>query len=137
MHAAFFRFGKYSAIGVFTFLCDLGMLYAAVSWFGIAYYIATPVTFLIAVSGNYVLSRQMVFKGTTRSLHGGYVYFIVAALLGAGVTTGLVAVLVSFVGFYFVAARVAVAGVIGVGNYLFNLYFSFKVAGKHLSVMEI
>lgn len=131
-HLAIVRFARYSAIGVLTFLLDLGMLYVAVAWLGIAYYAATPISFLIAVSINYVCSRHVVFKGTERSWHGGYVYFTIAALLGASVTTGLVAALVSFRGLYFIVARVLVAGLVGMGNYLFNLHFNFKVAGKHV-----
>jgi len=107
------------------------MLYVAVSLIHIPYYIATPCTFLIAVSCNYALSRRFVFKGTGRSWHGGYMYFGVVAVSGAIVTTALVSILVSFFGLYYLFARVIVAGIIGMGNYLFNLYLNFKVVGKH------
>ena len=130
------RFVRYTAIGTLTFLFDLGMLYVAVSWLGVAYYVATPLSFLVAVSGNYALSRQLVFAGTERSWHGGYTFFIVAALLGASITTLLVAFLVSYFGLYFLTARVLVAVVVGVANYLFNLYFNFKVVGKHAPVFK-
>jgi putative flippase GtrA len=107
------------------------MLYVAVSLVGIPYYFATPITFLIAVSCNYALSRHFVFHTTERSWHGGYLYFAFAGILGAGITTLLVAGLVTYAGFYYLLARVLVAGLVGVGNYLFNLYLNFKVVGKH------
>jgi len=137
MNPAMHRFVRYTTIGTLTFLFDLGMLYAAVSWLGVAYYVATPLSFLVAVSGNYALSRHFVFTGTERSWHGGYAFFIVAALLGASITTLLVAFLVSYFSLYFLTARVLVAVVVGVANYLFNLYFNFKVVGKHASVFKI
>lgn len=133
MSPAFARFARYAAVGVSTLLLDLGMLYIAVSIIGIPYYFATPCSFLIAVSCNYILSRRLVFKGSARTWHGGYAYFIIVALLGAAVTTGSVAVLVSLFGLYYLFARVIVAGVVGIGNYLFNLYVNFRVAGKHVS----
>ena len=34
-------------------------------------------------------------------------------------------------GLYYLAARILVAGVVGYANYLFNLYFTFKVADVH------
>jgi len=125
------RFLRYCAIGVSTFLLDLAMLYVAVSRWGIPYYLATPCTFLIAVSCNYALSRTFVFRGSQRSWHGGYLYFASVALLGAAATTGLVTVFVEFLGIYYLLARVLVAGVIGMVNYLVNLHFNFKVSGKY------
>jgi putative flippase GtrA len=130
MPHAYKRFFRYAAIGVGTLIFDLAMLYVAVSTLHISYLIATPVSFLIAVSCNYILSRNIVFKGTKRSWHGGYAYFISIALLGAVLTTSLVATLVSFFGLYYLLARVLVAGIVGIGNYLFNLYINFKVAGE-------
>ena len=127
------RFGRYLVIGVSTFLLDLGMLYVAVSHLGIPYYLATPCSFLITVSCNYALSRKFVFFETSRSWHGGYAYFIGVALSGALVTTLLVTGLVSFFGLYYLIARTIVAGLVGIGNYLFNLYLNFKVAGNHNS----
>jgi putative flippase GtrA len=125
------RFVRYTVVGFSTLLFDLAMLYVAVSWFAIPYYIATPCSFLIAVSCNYVLSRTFVFKGTIRTWRGGYLYFALVALVGAAATTSLVTILVSVFGLYFLLARVLVSGVIGIANYLVNLYFNFKVAGKH------
>lgn len=125
------RFAKYAGVGVSTFVFDLAMLYALVHFAGITYLIATPCAFLFAVSCNYAVSRTLVFRGTDRGWNEGYAYFILIALLGAGVTTGLVATLVSLLGVYYLVARVLVAGVVGMGNYIANLYFNFSVAGRH------
>jgi putative flippase GtrA len=130
----FERFARYMAVGVSTFLFDLGMLYVAVSVIGIPYYIATPLSFLIAVSCNYAISRQLVFRGTERSWHGGYMYFALVAISGAAVTTLLVGFLVSYLGLFYIVARVLVAGIVGIGDYLFNLHLNFKVAGKENKV---
>ncbi len=127
------RFVKYFGVGFSTLMLDLGMLYVAVSIWKVPYYIATPVAFLIAISCNYAISRRFVFEGTERSWSGGYVNFAAVALAGATLTTTLVAVLVSFFGLQYLLARVAVAGMVGIGNYLFNLYINFKVVGKHHS----
>lgn len=128
------RFVRYVAVGVSTFVFDLAMLYLAVSVFAIPYYIAIPLAFLVAISCNYALSRMLVFTGTERTWHGGYAYFALIALGGAGATTGLVAGLVTLFGLHYLSSRVIVAGVVGIVNYLFNLYLNFKVVGKH--VME-
>lgn len=125
------RFLRYTLVGGSTFAFDLFLLYLATTYVHVPYYLATPAAFLIAVSINYLVSRKHVFGGTERSLHAGYLYFIVFALLGAGITTLGVTVLVTYLGLYFLYARVLVALLVGTLNYLSNLFFNFKVVGMH------
>lgn len=127
------RVSRYLAIGVATFLLDLNILYALVDIVHVPYYVATFFSFLFAVSCNYALSRKYVFHGTKRRWFHGYGYFMLFALGGAALTTLLVTVAVSWLGIYYLVARITVAGVIGTGNYLLNLYLNFKVVGKHHS----
>ena len=125
------RFVRYATVGISTLSFDLVLLYVATSIIGIPYYISTPVAFLIAVTINYFVSREFVFKGTSRRIHHGYAYFIAAAIAGAFITTSLVAVLVTFANLYYLFARILVAGIIGIANYLFNLHLNFRVVGNH------
>jgi putative flippase GtrA len=126
------RFLRYTTIGVGTLLIDLALLYLATTYLHIPYYIATGLSFLIAVSINYSLSRAHIFRGTERSWHRGYLYFALIGIGGALLTTALVVLLVSTFGLYYIFARILVAGIVGIVNYLSNLYFTFKVAGTHL-----
>jgi putative flippase GtrA len=128
---AVFRFLRYTLVGGSTFAFDLLLLYVVTEFLGVPYYIATPGAFLIAVSINYLISRRFVFKGTTRGHTVGYSAFILVALMGAGVTTLGVTLLVTYAGLYFMLARVLTACVVGMGNYLFNLFYNFKVVGLH------
>lgn len=122
---------KYAAVGGSTFAFDLVLLWVVTELFGVPYQISTAGAFLVAVSLNYALSRKFVFKGTTRRVHHGYLYFILIACGGAAVVTGAVAFLVSLFGMHYLIARIIVACFVGIGNYLFNLHFNFKVAGHH------
>ncbi len=126
-----YRFSKYTAVGVSTFLLDLAMLYAAVTYLGVPYYVATPCAFLLAVTVNYIISRRHVFHGTERSWHGGYAYFIIIALSAAAITTLLVAAFVSYLSFNYLVARTLTAGIVGMGGYIVNLLYNFKMYGKH------
>ena len=131
------RFMRYTAVGVSTFLLDLAMLYGAVHFVGIPYYIATPISFLLAVSCNYAISRSFVFRETKRSWGTGYAYFIFVALAGAAATTALVSALVVSFDLFYLYARVLVAGIVGITNYLINLHLNFKVVGTHKHAVEI
>lgn len=125
------RFLRYAAVGVSTLTFDLVLIALLTQVFGVPYYLSTPLGFLIAVSINYFLSRRLVFTGTERPLHHGYAYFIAIALVGATAITGAVYLLVTYAGLYYLIARVLVAGVVGIANYLTNLHFNFRVAGRH------
>lgn len=126
------RFGRYAIVGGGTLAFDLLLVYAATELFGISYLVSVPVCFLIAVSINYFISRRTVFKGTTRHIHHGYLYFILFAVAGSFAVTAGVAFLVSAFALHYLFARVLVAGVVGCANYLLNLFWNFQVAGKPL-----
>lgn len=131
MKLALYRFARNTVVGVSTFLLDIALLYVAVSVLGISYLIATPLAYLIGSTCGYVLSRWYVFKGSERSHHAGYVFFVGVGLAGAAATTALVATLVSAFAMNYLIARTLVAGFVGIVNYLFNLHINFNVAGKH------
>lgn len=125
------RFLRYFVVGASTLSFDLLLIYLATEFLHIPYYVSTFGAFLIAVSINYFISRRHVFRGTERKIHYGYVYFIGVALLGSLITTGLTTLLVTYAHLYYLLARLLVAGIVGIGNYLFNLHINFRVAGKH------
>ena len=125
------RFLRYSGVGVGTFVLDLGLLYSLTTYAHVAYYVATPISFFVGVSLNYAISREVVFRGTERSWHRGYMHFLIIAVGGMVLTTVSVVLLVQFGGLPYLVARVLVAGGVGVCNYLLNLYWNFKVVNRH------
>jgi len=125
------RFLRYALVGVSTLSLDLLVLAGLTNLLHVPYYVATPIGFLVGVSVNYFISRRFVFGGTERPIHHGYAYFILMAGAGALLITGAVTLLVTYVHLHFLVARILVAGVVGIGNYLGNLYFNFKVVGVH------
>lgn len=125
------RFLRYTLVGAATFAVDLLILAALTEFLALPYAVSTPIGFLSAVSLNYILSRSFVFKGSIRPFHQGYLYFILIAVGAATFITGTVMLLVNKANMHYLPARVLVAGVAGVGNYVLNLYLNFKVAGNH------
>lgn len=125
------RFLKYAAVGVSTFVFDLLLIWLMTEFAGVPYWISTWLGFAVAVSCNYFISRRYVFCGTSRELYKGYALFIAFALGGATLISASVAFLVTTFALHYLIARIIVAAVVGMGNYLFNLHVNFKVAGRH------
>ncbi|WP_320169297.1 GtrA family protein [Maridesulfovibrio sp.] len=126
------RFLRYGCVGGGTFLLDLGLLYIFTSCLGLSPVIAAGPTFLIAVSINYLISRKMVFKGSSRPLKHGYLGFLLIAGTGLVIVTGGMLILVNFLHWQYLISRVAVSLITGMWNYLLNLYVNFRVAGRHI-----
>lgn len=126
----FVRFAKYSAVGGATFGLDLALLFALIEFAGMDYVLAAGIGFLVGVSLNYFLARQFVFRGTARGLRAGYLYFLAIAGMGLVLVTGSMFVAVGMLGLPYLLARVGIAGLVGIWNYLANLYFNFQMAGK-------
>lgn len=116
-------------VGFTTFLFDMVLLIAAVS-FGMPYHLAVSISFLVAITVNYIISRRFVFNGTTRQWNQGFFYFLIFALGGAFLTTSLVIFLVEVMGLHYLTSRVIVACIVGTIFYLSNLHFNFKMARK-------
>ncbi len=124
------RFFKYSAVGVSTFALDLALLFFFTDVLGVYYVLSAGISFAIAVSLNYWLSREHVFPETERALKSGYALFFLIA--GAGLLTvmGLMYLAVDVLGFGYVVSRIVIAGFVGLWTYGMNLYINFKVVGK-------
>lgn len=125
------RFLKYIVVGFSTFLFDLLLLYILTDILFVNYVLSAGVAFLIAVSINYYLSRTFVFNRTTREFVGGYYWFIAIAGIGMLAVMGLMFLFVAIFGWYYLVSRVVIAGIVGLWNYVMNLFFNFKVVGKH------
>jgi len=125
------RLLKFGAVGIATFALDLLLLYVLIDDCGWNYILATGVAFAVAVSLNYVLDRRWVFKGTLRSVQAGYVVFIAIGCVGALIAMAGMSVLVGVFHLNYVVSRIAIASMVGLWNYLMNLYVNFKVAGKY------
>jgi putative flippase GtrA len=98
---------------------------------GVNYIIATGLAFLIAVTLNYLLSRKFVFNKTETLYLKGYIQFILVASIGVTLTIAGMYALVTLIGVYYLLARCLISSLVGIGNYLFNLYCNFKVVGEH------
>jgi putative flippase GtrA len=115
-----------------TFLFDLALLWIFLA-LGVYYVLAAGVAYAIAVTLNYLISRRVVFRGSERGVLTTYTTFMGIAAVGVFAVSGLMYLAVEGLGVQPLLSRVGVAGIVGVWNYLMNLYVNFQVAGKHVT----
>ena len=121
------RFIRYTVVGFTTFLIDLFLIYFLTEILHINYLISVGLAFIVAVTLNYHYSRKYVFCETTRELYQGYFNFLVIAILGLILIILLMAILVEVFSINYIVARVLVACLVGIYNYLTNLLLNFKI----------
>jgi len=126
------RFLRYTISGVGTFGVDLLLVWLLTEFVGLYYLSSVAIAFLVAVSVNYLISRDWVFRGTRRDFKSGYIFFVFITMSGLALTAGLMALSVEVLGLYYLVARVVVSALVGIYNYMVNLYFNFRVAGAPL-----
>lgn len=125
------RFLKYVVVGSGTFLFDLGLLFVFTDVFKLQYLVATGVSFVTAITCNYLLSRRYVFAGTERGFYAGGLYYLVAGSMALVAVTSLMAFFVEVLHWHYLPSRIIIAAVVGMVGYLFNLFLNFKLAGKY------
>ena len=109
---------------------DLALLFLLIDIVHVQYLVATGVSFLIALTINYIFSRRYVFRGSLRSTHSGYGIFLLIALSGLMMVELIMYQLVGRHQWNYFFARIVVGAIAGIWNYLLNLYVNFRVAGK-------
>jgi putative flippase GtrA len=122
------RIVRNGVISLPTFLIDLGLLFLLARRAHLNYLVATVVSFLVANALGYFLARRLVFAGTSRGVKAGLVYFLVIAALSAFALTPLMWLSVSVFHVDIILSRIITASIVGVGGYLLNLVFNFRVA---------
>lgn len=96
------------------------------------YLAATIIAFLLVNLVSYLLARRLVFAETRRGMKTGLAYYILIAALSGAMLTALMWVLVGVLHVNYVASRIVAAGAAGIGGYLLNLVFNFRLARSSL-----
>ena len=122
----FGRLWRYTASSSFTFAVDLLLLFLLTDAVGLNYLASAAIAFGIAISLNYVLARRFAFRGSTREAGEGYLFFLGIALVGLAIITLGMYLLVEEWHVHYMTARVAIALVAGVWNFLMNSLLNFR-----------
>jgi len=64
-------------------------------------------------------------------MRAGYMRFVSMAVIGIILVAWGMKICVDLLGWNYIISRILIAAIVGMWNYLFNLFINFKVAGKH------
>lgn len=118
----FFKFGVVGFTGVFV---DFGFTYVCKEWLKIPKYIANAIGFSIAASSNYFLNRIWTFHSHNPEMLMEFSQFFGISLIGLGINTLILWLLVSKFNKHFYLSKLFAIGVVTIWNFLANYFVTF------------
>ncbi len=121
-----FKFIKFGIVGFSGLFVDFGFTYICKEILKIQKYISNAIGFTLAASSNYYLNRIWTFKSTDPEIFVEYSEFIIISLIGLGINTLILWIIVTKFKLNFYLSKVFAIAVVTVWNFLANAFITFS-----------
>jgi putative flippase GtrA len=118
------KFLKFCLVGGVGMVVDFAVTYACKELLRINKYVANALGFIVAATSNYALNRLWTFH-SRGSIPTEYAKFIAVALVGLGVNSAVIYLLVEKFKLPFYFAKLLAIGVATVWNFLMSYFVAF------------
>jgi putative flippase GtrA len=122
----FWKFLKFGVVGLSGVFVDFGFTYICKEWLKIPKYIANSIGFSIAASSNYLFNRIWTFNSNNPKVVMEYSQFLGISLIGLGINTLILWILVSKYKKHFYLSKLFAIGIVTIWNFLANYFFTFR-----------
>lgn len=120
------KFLKFGVVGFSGVIVDFGFTFLFRNILKINQYIANAIGFTLAASSNYILNRVWTFESNNPKVLIEFSEFFVISLIGLGINSLILWLLVSKFKMKFYFAKVIAIGITTVWNFIANLIFTFN-----------
>lgn len=127
LYKDFRQFFKYCLVGVSGTLIDLAALYALVEYAKFPVIPATVISFLLAVTNNFIWNKVWTFKSKSKNIRKLYIKFFIVSVFGLGLTVSSMYLLVNLAGIWYMFAKAITSGIVLIWNFLANKFWTFKL----------
>jgi putative flippase GtrA len=124
--AFFLKFLKFGIVGFSGVFVDFGITWFTKEKLRIQKYVANAIGFSSAASTNYILNRIWTFESTNPRVMVEYTEFFVISLIGLGINTLVLWLLVSRFRINFYISKLFAIGVVTIWNFLANVLITFN-----------
>jgi putative flippase GtrA len=122
----FWKFFKFGMVGLSGVLVDFSFTYVCKEWIKIPKYISNAIGFSIAASSNYLFNRLWTFSSHNPEVMVEYSQFLGISLIGLGINTLILWILVSKYRKHFYLSKLLAIGVVTIWNFLANYFITFR-----------
>ncbi len=120
------KFLKFGIVGASGVIVDFGFTYLCKEYLKIQKYIANAIGFTLAASSNYILNRIWTFRSHNPEIGLEYGKFLIISLIGLGINTLILWILVSKFNKNFYVSKLFAIGVVTIWNFFVNMMFTFN-----------
>lgn len=124
--AFLFKFLKFGTVGFSGVFVDFGVTWVMKELVGIPKYVANAIGFITAATTNYYLNRIWTFESTNPEVMVEFTEFFVISLIGLGLNTLILWILVSRFKLNFYFAKIFAIGAVTIWNFLANALITFN-----------
>ena len=119
---------KYSMVGMSGTVIDLLFLYILVDMLSIDVMYAVMISFVLAVTNNFIFNKIWTFKDSVNDdlYHIKYLKFMIISIIGLLFTTILMFILNKIFMLWYMLAKVIISIVVLLWNYYANKNWTFK-----------
>ena len=120
------KFVKFGAVGVSGIVVDFSITYLCKEILKIQKYVANAIGFTTAATTNYVLNRIWTFHSADPAIFLQYSKFLMISVVGLGINTLVLWVLVSRYKKHFYLSKLIAVAVVMIWNFLANYFITFS-----------
>jgi putative flippase GtrA len=120
------KFIRFGIVGISGMGVDFGTTYLGKEIIKIQKYVANGIGFTVAATSNYFLNRIWTFKSHDPGIFLEYSKFLFVSVIGLGINTLVLWMLVSLLKRHFYLSKLFAIGVVMIWNFLANLLFTFR-----------
>ena len=117
---------KFGLVGVIATIIDFAVLYILTEFLHVHYLISSIISFIVSVIFNYILSIKWVFEVNHKQTKKDFIIFVVLSVIGLGINSLLMYLLVDKLKFYYMFSKVFATGVVMVYNFITRKIFIEK-----------
>lgn len=123
--AMFLKFLKFGVVGLSGMIVDFSITYICKELLKIHKYVSNGIGFTLAASWNYIFNRIWTFESHNPQIAYEFMSFFIVSLIGLGINTYVLWLLVSKFKQNFYLSKLFAIGVVMIWNFLVNLLFTF------------
>jgi len=120
------KFIKFGIVGFSGLLVDYSITWVSKEKLEIQKYVSNAIGFCTAASSNYIFNRLWTFRSTNPEIAIEYSHFIFISIIGLGINTLILWLIVSKFKLNFYLSKLFAIIVVTVWNFFANVYFTFS-----------
>ena len=122
----FLKFFKFGVVGLSGMVVDFSLTYLFKEIVKIHKYAANAIGFTAAAITNYIFNRIWTFQDTSSEVSIQFLKFFIISLIGLGINTGILYLLVHNYKKNFYVSKLFAIGIVMIWNFSINLIFTFS-----------